>query len=110
MPIYEYRCECGQRRQMFSHAFTPKLPSCESCGRDMARRVSVPAGLPRAAAPAALSPVPRSWDGLKGGSREAITYWRGELDRRQRVYGQDAPMTRGTPSVTCNPPPSESAH
>lgn len=101
MPIYEYRCICGVERQLFSHTFSPSLPTCPQCQGTMRRRVSQPAGLLRPDRSVQLKDVPRSWDGLQQGSREATTHWRRELERRSKEYGVDAPATRGAPSLTC---------
>jgi putative FmdB family regulatory protein len=103
MPIYDYRCSCGERREEYSPTYTPAPPMCARCDVAMERLIS---GLGRlmGSGPSVelLAPVPTSWDGLNQGSRQATTYWRRELDRRAKEYGADARPTRGTPSLTCS--------
>jgi putative FmdB family regulatory protein len=102
MPIYEYRCDCGFEKQQFSHTFNPESPSCEACQARMGRKVSLPAGLLAGRGISSLPPVPKSWNGLKGGDKGVTKHWRKELDRRSKEFGSEAPPTRGTPSRTCS--------
>lgn len=44
MPIYEYRCKtCGRTSEVLVQgSFSPQVPKCPGCGREMERRLSMP--------------------------------------------------------------------
>lgn len=40
MPLYEFECECGKRKELIT-SFKTTVIECEDCGKDMKRLISL---------------------------------------------------------------------
>ena len=40
MPLYEFECECGKRKELITSVKTTSI-ECEDCGKDMKRLISL---------------------------------------------------------------------
>jgi putative FmdB family regulatory protein len=84
MPIYVYRCECGERFERLVPLAAP-APGCPACGGSTHKIPAGPSLLGQANAGLAKEQMPQTWRGTHEGSREYVTGLRRQWDRRQRL-------------------------
>ncbi|HWP63171.1 MAG TPA: zinc ribbon domain-containing protein [Candidatus Binatia bacterium] len=84
MPVYEYRCRCGERFDRFEPLSAAAGPiDCPSCGATEARRVPSPFARLGLADPGPdRSAWPRTWEAVGHGDRETIARWQRLVERR----------------------------
>jgi putative FmdB family regulatory protein len=84
VPIYVFKCGCGQRFERLA-PFESAPPGCPACGGETRK---VPAGSSLGGlADSGLSRdrMPQTWRGTYGGDREYVTRMRRQWDARQRL-------------------------
>lgn len=83
MPIYDYKAECGHRFEKLVSSWRIPDPPCPHCGCSTQRLPSRIVRIGGARVPDSYDAAPQSWDGLRRGSRDAITHWRRKVEERQ---------------------------
>ena len=84
MPIYVYRCGCGERFERLVPLGAPE-PGCPTCGSATQKIPAGPSLLGQAGAGLAKEQMPQTWRGTHEGNREYVTGLRRQWDRRQRL-------------------------
>jgi putative FmdB family regulatory protein len=84
MPIYVYRCDCGERFERLVGIDAP-APGCPACGGTPQKIPAGPSLLGQAGAGPAKEQMPQTWRGTYDGNREYVTGLRRQWDRRQRL-------------------------
>jgi putative FmdB family regulatory protein len=84
MPIYVYRCGCGERFERLVGIDAP-APGCPACGGTPQKIPAGPSLLGQAGAGPAKEQMPQTWRGTYDGNREYVTGLRRQWDRRQRL-------------------------
>jgi putative FmdB family regulatory protein len=84
MPIYVYRCECGERFERLVGIGAP-APGCPACGGTPQKIPAGPSLLGQAGAGLAKEQMPQTWRGTYNGDREYVTKLRQQWDHRQRI-------------------------
>ncbi|MGH9055808.1 MAG: FmdB family zinc ribbon protein, partial [Acidimicrobiales bacterium] len=94
MPVYEYRCQCGQRYSELmplaaGGAGPPAAWPCPSCGGPGRRVVSGFAN-PGGASPGPdRSRWPTTWEATNRGDRDTIRHWQKAIETRMRHEEHD---------------------
>lgn len=84
MPIYVYRCDCGERFERLVGLDAP-APGCPACGGTPQKIPAGPSLLGQAGAGLAKEQMPQTWRGTHNGNREYVTGLRKQWDRRQKL-------------------------
>ena len=84
MPIYDYRCHCGERFERLVALGAP-APVCPACGGEPRKIPAGPSLLGRAGVGLAEEQMPQTWRGTYGGDREYVTGLRRQWEQRQRL-------------------------
>jgi putative FmdB family regulatory protein len=84
MPIYVYRCGCGERFERIVALHAP-APVCPACGGTPQKIPAGPSLLGQAAAGLAKEQMPQTWRGTHEGDREYVTGLRRQWEQRQRI-------------------------
>jgi putative FmdB family regulatory protein len=84
MPIYVYRCECGERFERLVGLDAP-VPGCPACGGTPQKIPAGPSLLGQAGTGLAKEQMPQTWRGTYNGDREYVTGLRRQWDQRQRL-------------------------
>lgn len=84
MPIYVYRCDCGQRFERLVGLDAP-TPACPACGGTPQKIPAGPSLLGQAGAGLAKEQMPQTWRGTYHGDREYVTGLRRQWEQRQRL-------------------------
>jgi putative FmdB family regulatory protein len=84
VPVYEFRCDCGQGVEVLTAPGLPS-PACPACGGETRKVVSGFAVGGRADPGLSQSQMPQTWKGTYGGNREYITSLQCQWERRQRL-------------------------
>ena len=84
MPIYEYRCDCGETVDVLAASGAP-APACPACGAETRKLVSGFALGGRADAGVSQSRMPQTWKGTYRGNREYITSLQRQWEQRRRL-------------------------
>jgi putative FmdB family regulatory protein len=84
MPIYVYRCDCGERFERIVGIGAP-APDCPACGGTPQKIPAGPSLLGQAGTGLAKEQMPQTWRGTYGGDREYVTKLRRQWDQRQRL-------------------------
>ncbi|TQM35416.1 FmdB family zinc ribbon protein [Pseudonocardia cypriaca] len=84
MPIYVYRCDCGERFERLVGIGAP-APDCPACGGAPKKIPAGPSLLGQAGAGLAKEQMPQTWRGTYNGDREYVTKLRHQWDQRQRL-------------------------
>lgn len=84
MPIYVYRCECGERFERLVALGGP-APGCPACGGIPQKIPSGPSLLGQAGTGLAKEQMPQTWRGTYNGNREYVTGLRRQWEQRQRL-------------------------
>jgi putative FmdB family regulatory protein len=87
MPIYVYRCDCGERFERLVGIDAP-APGCPACGGTPQKIPAGPSLLGQAGAGLAKEQMPQTWRGTYNGDREYVTGLRRQWDQRQRLEAQ----------------------
>jgi putative FmdB family regulatory protein len=84
MPIYVYRCDCGERFERLVGIEAP-APGCPACGGTPQKIPAGPSLLGQAGTGLAKEQMPQTWRGTYNGDREYVTKLRRQWDQRQRL-------------------------
>ncbi len=84
MPIYVYRCDCGERFERLVGLDAP-TPGCPACGGTPRKIPAGPSLLGQAGTGLAKEQMPQTWRGTYNGDREYVTNLRRQWDQRQRL-------------------------
>jgi putative FmdB family regulatory protein len=84
MPIYVYRCDCGERFERLVGIDAP-APGCPACGGTPQKIPAGPSLLGQAGTGLAKEQMPQTWRGTYNGNREYVTGLRRQWDQRQRL-------------------------
>jgi putative FmdB family regulatory protein len=84
MPIYVYRCECGERFERLVGIDAP-APGCPACGGTPQKIPAGPSLLGQAGTGLAKEQMPQTWRGTYNGDRDYVTGLRRQWDQRQRL-------------------------
>lgn len=84
MPIYVYRCDCGERFERLVGIGAP-APGCPACGGTPQKIPAGPSLLGQAGTGLAKEQMPQTWRGTYEGDREYVTGLRRQWDQRQRL-------------------------
>jgi putative FmdB family regulatory protein len=84
MPVYEYRCRCGERFERFEPlSAAGGAVDCPACGKAEARRIPSPFARLGLADPGPdRSSWPTTWEAVGHGDRETIARWQRVVERR----------------------------
>jgi putative FmdB family regulatory protein len=84
MPIYVYRCDCGERFERIVGLDAP-APGCPACGGTPQKIPAGPSLLGQAGTGLAKEQMPQTWRGTYNGNREYVTGLRRQWDQRQKL-------------------------
>ena len=84
MPIYVYRCDCGERFERLVGLDAPG-PACPACGGTPQKIPAGPSLLGQAGTGLAKEQMPQTWRGTYSGDREYVTGLRRQWEQRQRL-------------------------
>ena len=84
MPIYVYRCDCGERFERLV-GIDASPPGCPACGGTPQKIPAGPSLLGQAGTGLAKEQMPQTWRGTHNGNREYVTGLRKQWDRRQKL-------------------------
>jgi putative FmdB family regulatory protein len=104
VPVYEYRCDCGERFDVLAATGAP-APACPACGGDTRRAVSGFAVGGRADPGRARSQMPQTWKGTYGGNPEYVTGLRRQWERRRRLEDRYPELAGDTRPVVAHEGP-----
>jgi putative FmdB family regulatory protein len=98
MPIYVYRCDCGEVFERLL-PMSAAAPPCPSCGGEVAK---VPAGFSmggRASPGLSREQRPQTWRGVYDGNREYVSQQRRSWERRQKLEARHPELAGDTRPV-----------
>jgi putative FmdB family regulatory protein len=84
MPIYVYRCGCGERFERLLALDAP-APRCPACGGAPSKIPAGPSLLGQASTGLAKEQMPQTWRGTHEGDREYVSELRRQWEQRQRL-------------------------
>jgi putative FmdB family regulatory protein len=93
MPIFDYRCACGERFERLVRRDDP-APDCPMCGGPTTKAVSLPAAVGHADPGPSREQMPQTWRGTYSGNREYVTQLRRQWEHREKLEAKH-PELRG---------------
>lgn len=82
MPLFDFRCDCGERFERFLTSWRADNPACPHCGAPGRRLPGCASLVGGARPPVSADQAPTSWEGTGRGNREYVARWRHALDKR----------------------------
>ena len=85
MVLHDFTCEQGHRFEAGVPSMTAPDPACPACGSATRRRPSRLNVGGRASTGVPRERMPRSWEGVGRGDREAVAHWRKVAEKREAL-------------------------
>jgi putative FmdB family regulatory protein len=85
MILYDFRCPGGHRFEAglaSMHSPDPNCPACGTSARRVPSRVQM-GGI--ADAGPSREQMPKSWQAVGGGHRDAVSHWRSRIEKREKL-------------------------
>lgn len=85
MIIYDFKCSEGHRFEAVVESMSSPNPDCAWCG-NLSQRVPSRVRIGNSAsAGSSRDDMPKSWTGMGGGHPEAVSHWRKQMEKREKL-------------------------